>query len=760
MLNRILWNDKWLFKKEYREEYKSEKIKDAKSIILPHCYNSYDGQNGNEMFKGKCFYQKVFDITEDIMEDSLFLEIGAASLVSEVYINGKLAHTNKCPYSMYRIDMKPYVVAGENLVSIMVDNSEQKFVYPIMADFSFYGGIYRDVSLLISKGIHFDLLDGGRDGIYLKQTKLENETYKLEISGAICSNKIIPTAQLVFSVKDRDGICVQEKTIELKVENKTEFKESIEIEKPYLWQGIEDPYLYEVVAQIKVDGSIMDERCIEYGFRTIEVNPEKGVFLNGKHVKLNGVARHQDFAEVGNAISKEQMELDMSIIKEIGANSIRLSHYQHDDYFYTLCDREGLLTWAEIPFISVPALKDPTNQNAKDQMELLVKQCYNHSSVYCWGVQNEITIGSENEKVYKMVKELEEYTKELDDTRYTAQANIHNVTDDSYLNTLTDLIGYNLYYGWYYKEIEDLQVRLDEFHKTNPNTPLMVTEYGVDTNCQYHSYEPKVKDYTEEYQLLFSDNALRAFEEREFVLGGYVWNLFDFGSSNRDEGGKKGQNQKGLVTIDRKVKKDAFYLYKAYWSQESFVKLAGSRFVNRHEKSNDIVVLSNVSKLSLYVNGNLVKEVNRELPMTKFENIELELGENTILVKGYDESGVEYTDEMILNHTNDKDNSYVFVNKQNTEHVINWFEKFDLSNAEEIKLKEGYYSTADTIGDLYENEEAKAVFNKYFSHLTSSPRFESMKSTMSVESMSKISVFKIPKELVLVINKELNAIKK
>ena len=760
MLKRILWNDKWSFKKEYSEKYKIEKIKDAESIRLPHSYNSHDGQSGNEMFKGKCFYQKTLNISEDVIKDNIFLEIGAASLVSEVYINGKLSHVNNCPYSMYRIDISPYIVVGENLISIMVDNSEQEYIYPIMADFSFYGGIYRDVSLIISEGTHFDLLDGGIDGIYLKQTKVEDEIYNLEISGSICSNKIISNAEVIFTIKDRDGICVQEKTIEVNIEDRVEFKESIEIEKPHLWQGIEDPYLYEVLAQIKVDGSIIDERCIEYGFRTIDINPQKGVFLNGKHIKLNGVARHQDFAQVGNAISKEQMELDMSIIKEIGANSIRLSHYQHDDYFYKLCDREGLLTWAEIPFISVPTLKDPTNQNAKDQMKSLIKQCYNHSSIYCWGVQNEITIGSENERVYEMVKELEEYTKTLDNTRYTAQANIHNVADDSYLNKLTDLVGYNLYYGWYYKEIEDLQIRLDNFHKTNPNIPLMVTEYGVDTNCKYHSYEPKVKDYTEEYQLLFSDNALRTFEEKDFVLGGYVWNLFDFGSSNRDEGGKKGINQKGLVTIDRKTKKDAFYLYKAYWSKTPFVKIAGSRFINRHKKSNDIVVLSNVRRLSLYVNGNLVEEVEREKPMTKFKNIELELGKNVILVKGYDEFGCEYTDEIMLNYTEEIDKSYVFVNKENTDHVINWFEKFDLSNAEEIKLKEGYYSTIDTIGELYKNEEAKSVFNKYFSHITGSPRFKSMMNTMSIESMSKISFFKIPKELVLVINKELNAIKK
>lgn len=393
-------------------------------------------------------------------------------------------------------------------------------------------------------------------------------------------------------------------------------------------------------------------------------------------------------------------------------------------------------------------------------MECLIKQCYNHTSIYCWGVQNEITIGYENEQIYKMVEELETLAKELDKTRYTAQANIYNVEDKSYLNKITDLVGYNLYYGWYYKDIEDLQVRLDDFHKVNSDIPLIVTEYGVDTNPKYHSYEPKVKDYTEEYQLLFSDNALKAFEEREFVLGGYVWNLFDFGSDHRDEGGEKGKNQKGLVTIDRKIKKDAFYLYKAYWSQTPFVKLAGSRFVNRHKKENDIVILSNVKKICLYVNEVLVREVYRETPMTKFKDIDLELGKNLITIKGYDESGAEYIDNMILNYTKEIDNRYVFVNKQKSDHVVNWFEKFDLSDTEEIVLKEGYYSTSDTISDLYKNEKSREIFKKYFSHICESARFKSSINVMSIDSMSKISFFKIPKELLIVINKELNSIKK
>lgn len=750
MLNKILWNDGWLFKKEDEEQY----------VTLPHCYNAVDGQGGNQMFRGKCFYKKTLCIDENELNDKLFLEIGAASLVSEIYVNGKIATINNCGYSMYRVELNQYIHAGKNLISIMVDNSEQENIYPIMADFSFYGGIYRDVSIIKSEGVHFDLLDNSRDGIYITQTKLEDNEYQLEIKGAICSDESIENAQVIFKLIDKDGECVQQKDISTEINNRLEFKEVIKLNNPHLWQGTEDPYLYNLVAQIKVNDNIVDERTIEVGFRTIEITPDKGVFLNGKHIKLNGVARHQDFGGVGHAVTKEQMEIDMEIMKEVGANSIRLSHYQHDDYFYTLCDRAGFLTWAEIPFISVPIMNDPNNQNAKDQMERLIKQCYNHTSIYCWGVQNEITIAAENKRIYEMVHELEAFAKTLDSTRYTSQANIYSVENESHLNKLTDLVGYNLYYGWYYKEIEDLQVRLDEFHITNQNIPIMVTEYGVDTNPSYHSYDPKVKDYTEEYQLLFSDNALRAFSERDYVLGGYVWNMFDFGSSMRDEGGVKGKNQKGLVTIDRKVKKDAFYLYKAYWSTESFVKLAGSRFVNRHKKENDIVVLSNVKNLELYVNGNLVEEIERKAPMSKFKNVILQPGENVIVVKGYDEAGLEYMDDMVLNHTEEIDKSYIIVNKKKQTHVINWFERFDLSNVEEITLQEGYYSTFDTIADLFQNEEARAVFEKYLADIARNDRFKSMMGVMTIDSLSKLSMFKMPKEMLTVINKELNVIKK
>lgn len=761
MSNSMNFNDKWVFIKENHPSYANKRINGVEFITLPHCFNAIDGQNGEGMYKGVCWYQKSFMITGEDLENYHFLEIGAASLVSEVYINGTLVNTSKCGFSMFRINVTKYLKVGENLISIMVDNSYHNDVYPLMADFSFYGGIYRDVKLIKTKALHFDLLDNSRDGIYITQRKVEENCFRLSMKGNIINEDTSrQNIKVNITLRDREENLWFVKSLHLEVTDEIEFDFEEIIENPILWQGIENPYLYSLEVELYGEDQIYDQRSIEIGFRTVEINPEKGVFLNGKAMKLNGVARHQDFAGVGNAITREHMELDMSLIKEIGANSIRLSHYQHHDYFLSLCDREGMLVWAEIPFISAPVTSDKTNQNAKDQLERLIKQGYNHCSIYCWGIQNEITIAAENDSIYEKVKELESMAKSLDDSRYTAQANIYSVADESPLNSCTDLLGYNLYYGWYYKEMQDLGSRLDEFHKARPDMPLMVSEYGVDTNPKFHSYNPTVRDYTEEYQLLFHYNALKTFKERPFVLGGYVWNMFDFGSDMRDEGGNKGKNQKGLVILDRTLKKDAFYLYKAFWSEIPFVKLAGSRFKNRHKALNDIVVLSNLNRIRLYLNNEFIKEMNLSEAMKQFPDIKLQHGENKVKAEAFDEDGTVYTDEMILNYVDTMDQSYVFIKPEEKTHVTNWFEKFDLSNVEDVTVKEGYYSTSDTIEALFENEQSKEVFQKYFDNMAEEPRFRVMMGLMTIDSMSKISRFNIPKELIHAINKELNVIKK
>jgi beta-galactosidase len=755
-------NDKWLFTKENNPYNVQEEISAGEAVTLPHCWNAEDGQgNGNGVFKGKCWYQRKLNISETDLNKYIYLEIGAAGNISEVYINGQLAGSSKCGYAMYRVFLNTFLKAGDNLVSIMVDNTQHDDVYPLMADFTFYGGLYREVKLIIADALHFDLLDNGRDGIYLTQKYIGKKTFELNIKGRVINElSCVNEGILNFYLIDKEGKIVFNKTIDIEVSNKYEFNITEKIAEANLWQGRENPYLYALKAELSCSGEVCDSRSIQIGFRNIEITSDKGVFLNRKPIKLNGVSRHQDFAGVGNALTKEHMDLDMSLIKEIGANSVRLSHYQHDDYFYSLCDREGMLVWAEIPFISVPTTVDEKNQNAKDQLEKLIKQAYNHSSIYCWGVQNEITIAVENESIYEKVKELKALAKALDSSRFTAQANIYSVADESPLNQVTDFLGYNLYYGWYYKEMQDLGKRLDEFHKARPCMPVMVSEYGVDTNPKFHSYNPTVKDYTEEYQLLFHNNAIKTINERPFVLGGYQWNMFDFGSDNRDEGGERGKNLKGLVTIDRKIKKDAFYLYKANWSKEPFVHLAGKRFVNRHEELNDIVVLSNLEHIKLFNGEELIGEINNTEAMKIFKQVKLAHGENLIRVEGYDKAGNVFIDEMVINRVNEADKSYTLVKAEDKGHVVNWFEKFDLTNVQEVTLKEGYYSTFDTIKDLYESVEAKAVFIKYFGDAKENRWLKSAMAVTTINSMSKISQLNMPKELLTIINRELNVIAK
>lgn len=754
-------SDKWLFTKESNGFCIEKEIDKAENVTLPHCFNAIDGQNGDGMFKGECCYQRKLNISNEDINKFIFLEIGAASIICKVYVNGQLVGGSECGFSMFRVFLNPFLKAGENLISIMVDNRSHDDIYPLMADFSFYGGLYREVKLIISEALHFDLMDNGKNGVYLTQKNIDEDIFELKINGKIVNELSEPKeGKIQFKLIDKEEKIAFSKILDIKVLKETKFDLVEEIVKPNLWEGVENPYLYKLEVELYCENKIYDKKSIEVGFRTVEITPDKGVFLNGKAIKLKGVSRHQDFAGVGNALTKKHMDLDMSIIKEIGANSIRLSHYQHNDYFYTLCDREGILVWAEIPFISVPTTSDKENKNAKDQLERLIKQAYNHSSIYCWGVQNEITIAIENETIYEMVKELSYMARKLDSSRFIAQANIHSVANESSLNELTDFVGYNLYYGWYYKEMQDLEKRLDEFHKTRSDIPVMVTEYGVDTNPKLHSYNPVVKDYTEEYQLLFHDNALKTFNERSFVLGGYVWAMFDFGSEIRNEGGEKGKNQKGLVTIDRKIKKDAFYLYKAYWSKNLFVKLAGSRFINRHKELNDIVVLSNLENIKIYLNNQFISEINTDEPMKKFNDVKLALRKNIIKVEAFDDDGNIYRDEMILNRVKEIDKSYILPKHEDEKHVINWFEKFDLSNVQEVAIKEGYYSTFDTIEKLYENEHAKEVFRKYFGELAETPQFQVMKGLMTIDSMSKRSRFNIPKELLSAINKELNVIPK
>lgn len=703
----------------------------GKEVCLPHCFNALDGQDGSGMFRGEAVYERDWILSELDANRVHFLEIGGAELTSTVSVNGNICHRDTCGFSLYRVNITDFIHVGSNRIRITVSNRSDKNVYPGMADFSFYGGLYRDVNIICDDAVHFAENDGSRDGLRLIPTVQPDGTGTLRV----CANAEGAGAQdvLYIEITDMQGNSVA------RIEG-TALQEVYVLTVPNvrLWQGRENPYLYRVTVSLcGSTGTVWDERTLEVGFRTLSYTPEGGLLLNGKPYQLRGVAKHQDFGGIGNAITMEHMRKDLSLILEMGANAVRCSHYQHCDEWYTLCDRAGLLVWAEIPLISCVVQTHKADDNAKQQLTRLIMQAGNHCCVFCWGIQNELGIASKNPYAFALVKELADYAKTLDSTRMTAQANEYRTENDCPITYHTDILGYNLYYGWYYGEIPDLQNRLDEIHAVHLQTPLILTEYGVDTNPQYHSAEPKPNQYCEEYQLAFCANAIEAVAARPYMMGSFAWVMFDFGSAGRNEGGKPGQNQKGLVTIDRKVKKDAFYLYKASWSAEKTVYLAGKRFRNRTGETTDITVLSNAQTLELSVNGKVYARKDVNHAMTVFEQIPMDAGECTISVSGVYADATVVSDSMVLHKVEVPDPAYVLPPKKEEETlVVNWFDvvKPDALQ-EDAPLRDEGFTFEDVVGDILKHPQAAQVFMKYFEPLTKSARFESSKDFVTVNRL-------------------------
>ena len=472
---------------------------------------------------------------------------------------------------------------------------------------------------------------------------------------------------------------------------------------------------------------------------------------------LRGVGKHQDYAKKGNAISISDIENDLDIILRMGVNSIRATHYQHADDFYSLCDEKGILVWAEIPVISAINQSEEANLNAKEQLTYLISQVRNHTCVYCYGVQNEVCMVTKNEYSFKLVRELASLAKELDPSRFTAQANEYTTENDCIINSYTDIIGYNLYYGWYYGNMEELGPRLDAIHEANPSKLLILTEYGVDTNPQIHSSMPERNDYSEEYQLLYSKNALDTIKSRPWLGGSYAWVMFDFGSSMRDEGGKRGQNQKSLVTIDRKIFKDAYYLYQACWSKEKFIHIAGKRYINRAEELTDIYVLSNLKNIVLNLNGSSYKAFSDDGIATF--RVPLRVGENKITAYAFENP--EFKDTILINRVLKTDKSYVIEKKEERSTAVNWFENVDVENIVGMNkpLRPEGYTIDDRICDIFSSKKAKEIFMKYFAFLTESSRFDET-SPLTLKKILDFSHVSISDNVKNKINHEFNMIDK
>ena len=567
------------------------------AVDLPHTWNNIDGQDGgNDYWRGICIYKTRFAAPAfDKNTQQVWLQFEGVNASAKVTLNGVEIARHDGGYSTFRADVTA-LLADSNELIVEADNSKNDRVYPQKADFTFYGGIYRDVSLLVVNRNRIALDYLGGPGVQITPT-VNGANADIEVKTWMEGD-----GEVEFSIYDAAGAEV----LTGKGRDTT-----VTLEHPHLWNGVRDPYLYTCAVRLVLNGEVQDEVRQRFGVRSFSVDPKQGFFLNGRPYPLHGVSRHQDRKGLGNAITREMHDEDMQLIKELGANTIRLAHYQHDQYFYDLCDEAGMVVWAEIPYISEHMPNG--RENTISQMKELIVQNYNHACIVCWGVSNEITISTkDNRDMRDNHHVLNDLCHEMDKTRLTTLACYAMCGPFNPVAHITDLVSWNLYLGWYVPGLFLNDLWMDFFHLCYPNRALGFSEYGAEGMPNLHSSHPRRGDHTEEYQAIYHEYMLRCFDRHKWLWATHVWNMYDFAADARDQGGEPGMNHKGLVTFDRKTKKDSFYIYKAWWSDEPFVHICSKRYADRTENEIEVKVYSNQKNVTLYVDGEKLAEQEGE----------------------------------------------------------------------------------------------------------------------------------------------------
>ncbi|NDV59062.1 glycoside hydrolase family 2 protein [Bacteroides sp. 519] len=628
-------------------------------VNIPHTWNNTDMQNDkNNYYAGEAYYRKEYTPDASLKDKRIFLRFEGVGSVAEVYVNNTYVGNHKGAYSAFAVEITNALKFGEkNQIQVKVDNSSRPDVIPINHTlFGVYGGIYRPVELIVTNKVNIAVTDFASPGIYISQKKVTSKSadvnikIKMENKNKTAVDVVLSTTVFEANGKVKAGMLTP---VTVLPQGRQFVEQDFTLKNPHLWQGLEDPYLYKVVTQVLSGNKVIDEVVQPLGLRHFELKAADGMYLNGKKVPMYGVCRHQDWWKLGSALTNENHDTDLAIIKEIGATTIRFAHYQQSEYLYSKCDSIGFMIWAEIPFVNRVSTWE--GENAKQQLIEMVRQNYNHPSIYVWGLHNEVY--TPYDYTVALTTDLHDLAKSEDPYRYTVSVSGYSKVDQA-SNLNADIQGINHYFGWYSGKIQDVEKWITGMEKDFPNYKVMFSEYGAEANI--HQQEEVVGDFGRWFSQFYPETFATKFHEihwgvisqHPYLIGSYIWNTFDFATPATTQGGVEARNMKGLVTFDRKTKKDPYYWYKANWSKEPVLYLTQRRATQRENKVTPVTVYSNMGTPKLYVNGVEVTNVTQGTTHVHyiFNNIELNEGENTIITK-VTANGKEHEDKVVWNYS-------------------------------------------------------------------------------------------------------------
>lgn len=634
-------------------------------VAIPHTWNNVDMQTDkNNFYAGECYYRKMYSPDIKLKDKRIFLRFEGLASVAEVYVNRVFAGKHEGGYSAFAIEISELLNYGqENEILVKADNSPRPEVIPINHTlFGVYGGMYRPVNLIITEKINISVTDLASPGVYLTQKNVSPKSASVNVKVKI-ENKLraAKTIDLETSIYEANGTIKERKESRIKVspQGRQTFHQDFTINKPHLWQGLDDPYLYKVVVRLIDEGKTIDQVVQPLGLRTFELKSGDGMYLNGKKVPMYGTCRHQDRWRYGSALSNEQHAEDLEIIREMGATTIRFAHYQQAEYIYSKCDSIGFIVWAEIPFVNRVGMKEAGN--AKQQLSELIRQNYNHPSIYVWGLHNEVYI-PENYTA-ALTAELHDLAKSEDPFRYTVSVNGYGNAGHK-VNMQADIQGINRYFGWYERKIQDLEPWIENLEQNYPDYLCMLAEYGAEANVEQQRETAGdvgdccgfAKNYNETFATRLHETQWSYVAKHPYLLASYIWNTFDFATPMSSQGETEARNMKGLVTFDRKIKKDPFYWYKANWSKEPVLHITQRRVEQRHQQQSSITIYSNLGQPNLKINNRPPAKPPRQgLSPVHFiyDDIELQIGENNIeAIVEYE--GKAYKDSIVWYYSPDK----------------------------------------------------------------------------------------------------------